>query len=576
MAFHKYYQDELAYLRELGRDFARRHPTAARWLEDSGTDPDVERLLEGFSFLTAKLREKLDDELPEFSHALVQLFWPHYLRPIPAMAIVQFAPTQKAQGKPVMVERGVEVASTPVDDLPCTFRVTSRTQVVPLGVTDLEVGPSASPYLRLSVQVTPPATLQKLGLDRLRLHLGGEALAARSLRLCLLRYLKRVVLRAPGVEPVVCAGASTRAVGLGEDEALVPLPPASHPGLRPLWEYAAFPQKLMFVDLVGLSGLARLGNATKFELMLELTHLPQDMPPVAANNVLLNCAPVVNIFKHDAAPIPLEPGRAEYRVRAQSTDPRHYEVFSLERVTGLVQGQAESRQYLPFLSFAARDGEALYLARRRHSPVQEGTEVWISLPGRGPLDMTTPETLSIELLCTNRQLPSGLGLGDICKPTSSTPATVSFKNVTVPTTSVPPPLETELYWDLLSHLSLHYLTRIHPQRLGELLRLYDFRAQVDRQAALQLKCRQEALLEAKAEPVTRVHGGAIVRGVRTSLVVDEERLGGEGEAHLLGEVFSEVLAHTVSLNAYSVLELKGNKYGEVHRWPARAGTRIIL
>ena len=575
MAFHKYYQDELAYLRELGRDFARRHPTAARWLEESGTDPDVERLLEGFSFLTAKLREKLDDELPEFSHALVELFWPHYLRPIPAMAIVQFGLTQKAQGKPVTVERGVEVASTPVDGVPCTFRVAYRTPVVPLTVTDLEVGPAASPYLRLSLQTQSPATPAKLGLNRLRLYLAGDALASRSLRLCLLRYLKRVVARAPGVEPVVLDRAATEAVGLGPEEGLVPPPPTSHPGLRPLWEYAAFPHKFMFVDLVGLNGLAKLGNAQKFELMFELSHLPQDIPPVTASNLLLNCAPVVNLFKHDAAPIPLEPGRAEYRVRPQSTDPRQYEVFSLERVMGIVQGQAEAREYLPFFSFVPRDQVPLYLARRRHSPVQEGTEVWLSLPGRGPLDLTTPETLSIELLCTNRQLPSGLGLGDVCKPTSSTPATVSFKNVTVPTASVPPPLETQLYWDLLSHLSLHYLTRIRPERLGELLRLYDFRAVVDRQAALALKRRQEALLEARSEPVTRVHGGAIVRGVCTRLVVDEERLGGEGEAHLLGEVFNEVLAHTVSLNAYSVLELKGNKYGEVHRWPARTGTRII-
>lgn len=575
MAFHKYYQDELAYLRELGRDFARRHPTAARWLEESGTDPDVERLLEGFSFLTAKLREKLDDELPEFSHAMVELFWPHYLRPIPSMAIVQFGLTQKAQGKPTTVARGVEIASTPVDDVACTFRVAYKTPVVPVTLTDLEVGPSASPYLRLSLQVQAPASLAKLNLKELRLHLAGDALASRSLRVCLLRYVKKITARAPGADPVVLSGAELRAVGLGPDEELVPQPATSHPGLRPLWEYAAFPSKLMFVDLVGLQGLTKLGNAPKFELLIELSHLPQDMPPVTASNVLLNCAPVVNLFKHDAAPIALEPGRAEYRVRPQCNDPRQYEVFSLERMSGIVQGQAEAREYLPFFSFAQRDVAPLFMIRRKNSPVQDGTEVWIALPGRGPLELSTPETLSIELLCTNRMLPTGLGLGDVCKPTSSTPATVSFKNVTVPTASVPPPLETQLYWDLLSHLSLQYMTRIHPQRLGELLRLYDFRAAVDRQAALALKRRQEGLLEARSEPVTRVHGGAIVRGVRTSMLVDEERLGGEGEAHLLGDVFNEVLAHTVSLNAYSVLELKGHKYGEVHRWPARTGTRII-
>ena len=33
-------------------------------LAERSGDPDVERLLEGFAFLTGKLREKLDDELP--------------------------------------------------------------------------------------------------------------------------------------------------------------------------------------------------------------------------------------------------------------------------------------------------------------------------------------------------------------------------------------------------------------------------------------------------------------------------------------------------------------------------------
>jgi type VI secretion system protein ImpG len=575
VAFHKYYQDELAYLREVGRDFAHRHPAAARWLEEAGTDPDVERLLEGFSFLTGKLREKLDDELPEFTQALVELFWPHYLRPVPAMTIVQFAPTAKAQGKPVQVARGVELASRPIEETPCTFRVVYDTVVAPWQVSELEVGPSASPYLRLGLTITPPASAGKLGVTTLRLHLAGDALAARSLRLCLLRYVKRVVARAPGAPEVVLSRAAVRPVGLGEDEGLVPMPAVTHPGLRPLWEYGAFPQKLLFVDVTGLD-LSPLAAATKLDLVFELSHLPNDMPPVSAANVLLDCAPAVNLFKHDAAPIALDPARHEYCVRPQSTDPGHHEVFSVDSVQGVVQGQAQPRRYLPFFSFIARDAAPLYMTRRRPSPVRDGTEVWLSLPGQTPLDLATPETLSIELTCTNRALPAALAPGDVCKPTASTPAAVSFKNVTAPTASVPPPLEGELYWDLLSHLSLHYLTRLRADRLGELLRLYDFRALADRQAALALKRRQEGLLEVAATPASRVHGGALLRGVRTRLTVDEEKVGGEGEAHLLGDVLSEVLAHTVSLNAFSELEVKGNKYGEVHRWPARTGTRIIL
>ncbi|MCW8139303.1 MAG: type VI secretion system baseplate subunit TssF, partial [Planctomycetota bacterium] len=429
MAFHKYYQDELAYLRELGREFARKHPASARWLEEAGTDPDVERLLEGFAFLTGKLREKLDDELPELTHALVELFWPHLLRPLPAATIVQFAPTPKAQGKPVVVDRGVEVASTPVDGTPCTFRVAYRTQVTALSVAELEVGPAASAYLRLALTCAPPATPAKLGVDALRLHLAGDALAARSLRLCLLRYVRRIVARVPGQEPVVLEGARVEPVGFAPDEALLPAPPGTHPGLRPIWEHAAFPAKFSFVDVKGLGGLARLGAAPRFELTFELTHLPNDMPPVSAANVQLHCAPAVNLFAHDGAPIALDPARAEHRVRGQGNDPQHHEVWSIDRVTGLVQGEAQPRTYAPFLSFGVRGDAPLWSARRRMSPVLDGTEVWLSLPGRGPADHGRAETLSLELTCTNRSLPAGLGLGDVCRPTPTTPATVTFRNI---------------------------------------------------------------------------------------------------------------------------------------------------
>jgi len=88
--FNKYYQDELAYLRELGQEFAKANPEGAHFIAEAGGDPDVERLLEGFSFLTARIRQKLDDELPELTHSLIEMFWPHYLRAIPSMTIQQF------------------------------------------------------------------------------------------------------------------------------------------------------------------------------------------------------------------------------------------------------------------------------------------------------------------------------------------------------------------------------------------------------------------------------------------------------------------------------------------------------
>ena len=56
--FNKYYQDELTYLRELGKEFAAAYPAIAPLLAERGADPDVERLLEGVAFLTGRIRQK--------------------------------------------------------------------------------------------------------------------------------------------------------------------------------------------------------------------------------------------------------------------------------------------------------------------------------------------------------------------------------------------------------------------------------------------------------------------------------------------------------------------------------------
>ena len=91
----EYYNRELRYLRELGGEFARDFPKIAGRLGLDAfecADPYVERLLEGFAFLAARVHLKIDGEFPRFTEQLLGLVCPHYLGPTPSMAVVQFTP----------------------------------------------------------------------------------------------------------------------------------------------------------------------------------------------------------------------------------------------------------------------------------------------------------------------------------------------------------------------------------------------------------------------------------------------------------------------------------------------------
>ncbi|CCP08568.1 type VI secretion system protein ImpG [Erwinia amylovora MR1] len=57
----RYFDAEMRYLREAGKEFAHAHPDRAAMLnldKPGARDPYVERLFEGFAFLMGRLREK--------------------------------------------------------------------------------------------------------------------------------------------------------------------------------------------------------------------------------------------------------------------------------------------------------------------------------------------------------------------------------------------------------------------------------------------------------------------------------------------------------------------------------------
>jgi len=577
--FNKYYQDELAYLRELGQEFAKANPEGAHFVGEAGGDPDVERLLEGFSFLTARIRQKLDDELPELTHSLVEMFWPHYLRSIPSMTILQFEALPQAAKEARSILRGSEVQSVPVDGTPCRFRTAYDVHLAPVSIESLALKTETPPSLRIKFKVSDGVQLPKVAPASLRLHLAGDAVVSRALYLCLRRYLKRIVVQAPGAKPLELPKAAVRPAGFSPEELLLPFPGNSYTGFRLLQEYFAFPSKFMFLDVAGLEGLASLGPVPSFELVFELSRLPEDMPPVTAANVLLHCTPAVNLFSHEADPIRLDQTRTEYKVRPSGDNSQHFEIFTIDKLSGVVKGIGKSREYRPLFKFTRPSGNDVLFYRSRLQPAvaDDGNDVFLTpLPSQATGEMPDIEVLSLELTCTNRQLPTKLKPGDVNAPTSASPTFARFKNITKPSPAVPPPLGSDLHWRLLSHLALNYLSLIDLDTLRVTLGLYNFRARVDRQAENAQRLLLEGIKRIAAAPATRLVEGYPVRGLSVEVDLDEENFGSEGEAYLFGAILDEFFAQYASINAFLRLTVKGIKFGEIHSWPTRIGERIIL
>ena len=580
--FNKYYQDELTYLRQLGQEFAHAYPQIGHMLAETGTDPDVERLLEGFAFLSGRIRQRLDSELPELTHAFAGLLWPHYLRPLPAMSVVQFRPAATLQDVQ-SVPRGTELDSVPVDGTRCRFRTTSDVLLYPFTIetTTLDVPLSKPATLTLGLGVSEKANLSKLNLGALRLSLHGEPAIAFGLYLWLCRHTRAVTFRA-GEREVRAGHEVLSPAGFDDCDALLPYPPDAFSGYRLLQEYFSLPEKFLFVDIKDLSPLARMDVAGRFEIIIEFDQRPPDSLRVAPGIVRIGCAPVVNLQSVRSTPIRVDFEKTEYRLRADGPDPGHFEVFSVDRVLGWTRGTVREHEYLPFFSYqhTAQPGIAkreFYQLRLRPATVGHGTETYLSFVTMDDSGiMPSTETVAADLTCSNRNLAEKLRPGDISVATSQSPSFAVFENIARVTPSVSPPLEGRLLWRLVSHQSLNYLSLTNLESLRGILGLYNFHALADRQAARANELRLAGITSVRARPDEILRHGSTYRGVAVSLELHEDHFAGEGEMYLFASILNQFLNLYVTVNAFTRLRVKGTQQGGVYEWPPMLGQHTLL
>jgi type VI secretion system protein ImpG len=580
--FSRHFQGELAFLRAMGKAFAEANPATAGLLAEKGSDPDVERLLEGFAFLTARIRERLDDSVPEIAHDLAELLLPHFLRPIPACSVVELLPLPGALRARLRVAAGAEIASVPVDGTACRFRTSADVDLLPVTVQDarLDQAIGATPVLKVQLQVSPQAAPALFQAEGLRLHLHGDYPQASTLLLWFARHLRgvRVTGNASG-RSVELPASAVRLPGLGPELPLLPWPRLAPAGYRALQEYFTLPEKFLFVDVVGLHE-ARAVAEERFELAFLMERPPELPTRVTKDALRTNCVPVVNLFSTAADPISLVALGEEHLVRAAELPPAHMAIHTVDAVTGIPEGPGERFEYQPFFAFGHGAQGPLgrsYRVRRALSPVDGEADAWLSVTR--PLDAGTvpsAETLSLQVTATNRALPARLRLGDLSQPTPTSPTQARFRNIAPVSQPVRPPLGGELQWRLLAHLAANRSSLASAEAVRGLLGLYNVQALADQQVGRANALRIEAVREATSVPSRRLVGGAPVRGARLSLELEESGFASAGDAFLFACAVDDLIAEQASLSSFAELFVRLLPTKREYAWPPRNGQRTLI
>jgi type VI secretion system protein ImpG len=586
LSFNKYYQDELSFLREMGKEFAHAHPEAAHFLAEGGSDPDVERLLEGFAFLTGRIRQKIDDELPEATHTLVSLLLPQYLRPIPPISMLEFESIRGIVRKPCRIPRGTEVASVPVDGTSCHFRTCYDVDLYPFSLESaaIKTPDGGRTELQLRFVMEPGCSISWREISKLRFFLAGES--AEMLYYWLCRHVEQIRVRSnngpKSADGFYIEKESVQPAGFGREEALFPYPRTAFDGYRLIQEYFTFPEKFLFVDLTGLESLKQGTISNAFEIDFIFSRFVNSALKVSNENVRLFCSPVVNLASVESEPLRVDHERTEYRVRPAVPNPNHFEIYSIDRASGWIQGSAEELEYLPLFSFKFEKADPLrkkvfYHTQLRSAVVGDGTDVYVSFVDTNYEEALPPtETVAFQLTCTNRVLAEKLRPGDIHAVTENTPAIARFRNITRVSPGIRPPLNGDLYWRLMSHLALNYVSLASAPIFREILGLYNFQSLENRQAGRANQFRIEGILDVQSTPEHLLFKGVPVQGMTTHIALRESHFNSDGDMFLFGSILDEFLSLYVTLNSFSRLIVRGVDKGDIYKWPPRIGRQIIL
>jgi type VI secretion system protein ImpG len=616
----KYYNQELQYIREMGAEFAESYPRIAARLGMDGidcADPYVERLIESFAFLAARVQLKLDARHPDFTQHLLEMVYPGFLAPVPSSAVVEIVPALTESS----LKDGFEVprqsafrAELGDGGSRCEFRSAHDVVLWPLAVTGARyvvgtssfVAPGLRPdprtrgAIRIDLRTQGGVPLRELPLDSLTFFVYGTAdLAGKIYEQVLANGLGVVVRPKGSTRSVLLGSQSVRTVGVEDREAMLPAAPRGFEGYRLLQEYFAFPDRLLFFAVDGLRDALAQAEGEELELFLLVDRsVPELENALDGGNFRLNCTPVVNLFPRALDRIHLSNHETEHHVVPDLSRPMDFEVYGIDRMLGIGSGGESLVEIRPMFATDHRSSEgdprAYYTIQRRAriaSARQQrtgtrtsylGTECFVTVVDSRQRELSGEiRQLDVAAHCTNRDLPIGLGFGKskLEFELEGGAPVETVRCLSGPTTPRPSPAFGDTAWRLVGHLSLNYLSMVDAdpeqgaQMLRHLLGLY-----ADPNDPVAHRQVEGVRHVSHAPVVRRMPGGGPItygRGVQIKVTLDESAYEGIGTLRL-GAALERFFARHVSINSFVETRLLSAARGEIKKWPVRTGTRHTI
>jgi len=574
-SFERYFQNELGRIRGLAKEFSSRHPAVAPLLNDNNADPDAQRLLEGVAFLTALLNQKLDDEFPEVIHGLMNILFPHYIRPVPALSIVEFSPKPSLK-ETISIPKGTIINSVPIDDVECSFATTMEFDIYPVVLENLfyDIPKESESSLSLDIRVLD-GDLSTFDLEGLDFYLSESYDEASNLFMLLMGYLKNITIECEESK-LSLPPEALECQGFNRDNSLFNYPQNAFWSYMILQEYFLLPQKLLFFRLKNLQILKKYANIAAFKIVFHFEKPPLVLDSLSKESIKLFCTPVNNLFDEEAEPITVTHEKEFLQVHPPMRYKDAYRVYDVNKVSGYIQGETEQKQYFPFESFEkSYESNTVYQIHRKVSILDNQEELFLSLH-YDEMPQIEKETLSVKISCTNGRLPERLKLGEISQSSDNSPELTTFKNIITCTMPIDAPIDEDSLWQFISHLSINLLTLADIKTFKEMLRLYMFPNSRDKNKVAKNQKRIDAIELFEINPIDMVSRGYLLKGHKVYMEIRQDYFASLGDLYLFCSVVFRFLSSYASLNTFVTLEVKEKITGESLKWSPILGNKKLI
>jgi len=314
---------------------------------------------------------------------------------------------------------------------------------------------------------------------------------------------------------------------------------------------------------------------------------------IETDRVVPYATPAFNLFPRDCDRVTVREDRQALPVVPDRAHPRDFEIHRVRRVREYTQGSTHEREVLPrgALSSADSTSKLQYRLERHESVVssaeRRGTEevggqylggdVFLTLIENAPeaTKSSRPRQLSVEALCTNRDLPLALAIGkdgaDFVMTTGAPITAIRcLAGPSAPRSNI---LDGAASWQLISHLSLNYLSlgeaNSGAESLREMLKMYARLG--DPRLAHEAEGIRAISASTVIRPMPQPGPRHFVRGLETQLTC-ESSFFLQG-AFTLASVLSIFFAGYASQHSFAETVLLSREGSEVHRWRPVRGMR---